>query len=102
MSITSWLSTPRRLHRLPISLAKDDLDRVPGIAGVFDHLGHTDAGAEERGLDVLIQRLGRRRIDRMVVSDQCQRRVGEVADRGALSQELGIDRDTESLPVLFP
>ena len=42
-----------RLHRLPISLAKHDLQRVPGVARVLDHLRDADARADERRVDRL-------------------------------------------------
>ena len=74
---------------------------MPRVARVLDHLGVADAGAEERRLDVLVERLGRRRIRGVVVPDQRQRRLAEVLQRGAFAQELGVDRDAEPFAVLL-
>ena len=80
-------------------VGEDHLHRVPRVARVLHHLGDADAGAEERRLDVLVERLGRRRVGGVVVADQRQRRMAEVLERRSLAQELGVDRDAEALAV---
>jgi hypothetical protein len=86
MSITSWLSMPTRLQ---------------GVARVLHHLGDADAGAKERRLDVLVERLGRRRVRGVVVADECQRRLAEILERASFTQELGVHRDPEPFAVLL-
>ena len=100
MPITSWLSMSEPLAQVADLVGEADLEGVPGVAGVLDHLGGADAGGHQRRLDLAVQRFGRLRVRLVVVADQRHRRIVEVLDRRALAQELGIDGDAEPYPVL--
>ena len=78
-----------------------DLQRVPGVARVLDHLRDADAGADERRVDRLIERDRAARVGRVVVADERQRRLAEVLQRRAFAQELGVDRHAEAVAVLL-
>ena len=47
MSMTSWLSMLQPLAEVADLVRERDLERVPGIAGVLDHLGGADAGRDD-------------------------------------------------------
>ena len=80
-------------------VGKADLQRVPRIARVLDHLGDADARADERRVDRLIQGDGAAGVGRVIVADERERRGPEILERGSLAQELRVDRDAESLAV---
>src|SRR3954469_5326439 len=77
------------------------LQRVPGVARVLHHLGDTDAGADQRRVDRLIQRDGAAGVGGVVVADQSQRRLAEILERRALAEELGVDRHAEAVAVFL-
>ena len=89
------------LAHVPDLVREADLQGVPGVADVFHHLRHADAGADERCIDRPIKGYGPGRIGRVVVTDDGQRRLAEVLERGAFAEELGVDGNAEPVAVLL-
>ena len=99
MFITTWLSTPRRLQRLPISFANDTLTawnalrKLLTMAAASGWCGRAARSARRKSAP------RRRRCGRQLADGE--RRVVEVIDGRALAQELGVLAEAEVAPGLL-
>ena len=76
-------------------VGKADLERVPGVVGVFDHFSGLDVGADQRRGNARIQTGKYVAARARQLSDHGLRRIEVVVYRGPLAQKLGIDAHTE-------
>ena len=86
-----------RLAHIADLVAEADLERVPHIVGIFDHLAGLDRGGDERRLDAVIELRSAGRCGRRVGADHRHRRLVEILDRATFAQELRIVHDGEML-----
>ncbi|MNH29199.1 hypothetical protein D3C79_894150 [compost metagenome] len=68
---------------------------MPDVAGVLDHLGDFDRLADHRRVQALVQRLQQVARLRVQLADHGHGREVVVLDRGAFTQEFGVDRHAE-------
>jgi hypothetical protein len=73
-----------------------DLQGVPGVARVLDHLRRPDARRHQRRADVFIQGCHRQGVRSVVVSHQGHRRIAEVVECRSFAKELRVDGHPEA------
>ena len=74
---------------------------MPHVAGVFDHLGHFDRLADDRGVEFFVQRLEDVAAGAVQFADDGHRWLVVVLDCSAFTQEFRVHRDAEVNAGLF-